>query len=155
MAEKPESKQLWEVAPKPGRPRKFQNEDELWEHFLAYVKFIDDNPWFQLENKVVDKAIEEVYTPRRIPYSIGGLCVFLGVGESYFREFMNGHKSGGDEFSPVIEKIKKTIETQQLQGASAGFFNANIISRVLGLADKQEVTQKTITVKQEDEDDDT
>ena len=39
----------------------------------------------------------------------------------------------------MLFRSEETIETQQFEGACVGAFNANIIARKLGLADKQEV----------------
>ena len=40
------------------------------------------------------------------------------------------------EFSSVITRIRETIYQQKFEGAAVGAFNANIIARDLGLADK-------------------
>lgn len=143
-------KQLWQVAAKPGRPRKFETADDLWKHFVSYVKFVDDNPWTSIDVKVVDKSVEKIEVDKRIPYSLGGFCVYMGIGDGFFNQY-DKQKSTPEGFSVVIFAIRKTIETQQLEGASAGFFNANIISRVLHLVDKQETTSKVIVVEQPEE----
>ena len=44
-----------------------------------------------------------------------------------------------DEFLKVKEKIKNYCENYQKEMAAAGIFKENIISRLLGLKDKQEV----------------
>lgn len=44
----------------------------------------------------------------------------------------------------VLSRIERVIETQQFEGACVGAFNANIIARKLGLADKQEVDHTTL-----------
>ena len=48
--------------------------------------------------------------------------------------------SGGNLRKLIIARIESVIETQQLEGATVGAFNANIIARKLGLAEKQEST---------------
>jgi hypothetical protein len=145
------AKHIWEIAPFPGRPRKFATADDLWQHFLQYAQFMDENPWVSSEVKVVDKSAELVEVPKKLPYSMTGFCIYLGVGDAYFRQYKANNKATPEGFQTVIERIMKSVEMQQIQGASAGFFNANIISRVLGLADKQDVTTKVIRVQQEEE----
>ena len=49
-------------------------------------------------------------------------------------------------FKTITAQIKQIIRTQKFEGASAGFLNANIIARDLGLTDKQEITGTVITV---------
>ena len=56
----------------------------------------------------------------------------------------------------VIARIEGIITTQQFEGACVGAFNANIISRTLGLADKKEInavvpTGLNIVVNDKDE----
>ena len=51
-----------------------------------------------------------------------------------------------EDFSAVISMVEEIIETQQFEGAAVGAFNANIIARKLGLADKQDITSNGETV---------
>ena len=45
---------------------------------------------------------------------------------------------------PIITRIREAIYQQKFEGASVGAFNANIIARDLGLADKQDVKVKSL-----------
>lgn len=65
-----------------------------------------------------------------------GLCSYLDCGVNYFRQFK---EEGHEGFSLVISRIEETIYNQKFTGAAAGFLNANIISRDLGLAEKNKV----------------
>ncbi len=47
------------------------------------------------------------------------------------------------EFSEVITRVEQIIYIQKFEGATVNAFNANIISRELGLADKT-VTEKLV-----------
>jgi hypothetical protein len=66
------------------------------------------------------------------------------------RNFEQNNKDSKD-FMPIITRIKEIIYNQKFSGAAAGFFNANIIARDLGLSDKVnnehsgEVSVKQIT----------
>ena len=73
--------------------------------------------------------------PRLI--SIGGFLVFIGKTESWWKNLEEGKRA--DEFLKVKEKIKNYCENYQKEMAAAGIFKENIISRLLGLKDKQEV----------------
>lgn len=56
-------------------------------------------------------------------------------------------KGSHEDFSVVITRIENVIRTQQLEGAIVGAFNPNIVSRIIGLSDKQKVTH-TINSKE-------
>src|SRR5690606_22908798 len=45
-----------------------------------------------------------------------------------------------EDFSDIVEQVEAVIFSQKFEGASGGFLNASIISRELGLADKQDLT---------------
>ena len=60
-------------------------------------------------------------------------CLEVGI------EFEHIHIIDYKDFSQVITRIGKIIYDQKFSGAASGFFNANIIARDLGLADKKEI----------------
>lgn len=120
-----------------GRPLKLKPE-KLVEEFSAYVKWCEENPI--IEESRVDyanggySATAEKH-PRRI--SIDGFLVFLGCSDNWWAQLTNGKR--GDEFLRVKSGIKKYCEAYQVEMASAGLLKENIISRLLGLADKKEI----------------
>lgn len=127
-----------------GKPVRYTPE-ELEAKFVEYVKWCDENPievtttttyangnW----SEVVEKK------PRLI--CLTGFELFAGVDDSYWSHLNLRRRA--DEYIRVKAKIKNMCEMYQKEMASAGVFNANIISRLLGLADKQQ-TQQTITNK--------
>lgn len=137
----------WEQRSKHGRDVLFKEPQLLWEAASEYFKWCDEHPWYRSENKVVSKGgafgseVELHKEPVRIPYTYHGLCLYLDCGLSYFRNFkITDTYKKNKGFQAVIEHIDQTIFSQQFNGAAAGFFNANIISRALGLVEKQDVT---------------
>lgn len=138
---------FWQQRSKHGRDTLFNSPDLMWEAACEYFKWCDENPDYKSENKIVSNggnmgsSVELCEEPVRRPYTIHGLCLYLGCGLAYFRQFKESaaYKKYKD-FSTVIDNIEKTIYEDQFTGASNGFFNANIISRALGLIDKQDVT---------------
>jgi hypothetical protein len=76
----------------------------------------------------------------------------LDVNTLYFRDFKESELGKTNDFSQIIARIENVIYSQKFTAAAAGLLNANIIARELGLADKQDVTNKTITVTIQDED---
>lgn len=73
------------------------------------------------------------------PYTLIGFLIYIDASESFWKEFK---KAEHKDFLPVMSTIEKIIYTQKFEGAAIGAFNANIISRELGLADKKELTGK-------------
>ena len=77
------------------------------------------------------------------PYSKSGLALFLDVDYRTVEALKENEDKG---FLHIISRIENIIYTQKIEGATVGAFNANIVSRELGLADKVE-TENTVTVK--------
>ena len=126
-----------------GRPPKY-TPDELLEQFQEYLKARE-------ADAIVEESTEEGSTPKGEtskvsraahpqPISILDFCVFLGRTDRWWQ--MLGENS--DEFLRVKTYIENYIRSYQIRGALIGAFNANIISRLLGLVDKQEVTETVV-----------
>ena len=124
-----------------GRPLKL-TPDQLLEKFKEYVEWAKNNP-IQTKVKVDAKSVQgENYgntttenKPRLV--SVGGFCVYIGETSSWWTNLGKGKR--GDEFLRVKALIREFCEDYQKEMASANIFNANIISRLLGLVDKQQV----------------
>lgn len=125
------------IKPK-GRPPLY-TPDKLWEEFERYVKWAEDNPIkidcvyskhkkSKYEEKLAQKRTEE--KPRLL--SINGFLLFIGLSDSWWSAL-------GNDFLGVKSAIKTYCEMGQIEYAAMGIFNANIISRLLGLADKSKI----------------
>ena len=123
-----------------GRPLKFSPQ-QLAEKFAEYVQWCQDHP-FKDESRVDyangNFAATEAPKPRRI--SIAGFIAYLGTIKSWWEMLDKGVH--GEEFLYLKEYIKNYCESSQADMASAGLLKENIISRLLGLADKQAVDAK-------------
>lgn len=138
-----EGNELWQMAKNAGRPLQFETPEELWENACEYFNWVDNNPLF--EEIIVNSSkegIQRVKVPKKRPYTIGALCIFMGTSSDYIKQF---NIERNPEFSPIIKHIKEIIYNQKFEGAASGFFNANIIARDLGLADKSEFKGKVKT----------
>lgn len=167
---------FWQQRSKHGRDRLFKSADLLWESACEYFQWCDDNPWVKVEqkkgnsnidvfdlmelakkegldaNQVMKSAINPLMEiPTARPYTIQGLCSYLdGINVGYFNDFEKSLKGKTDDsskdFSVVITRIHETIYQQKFEGATIGAFNATIISRDLGLADKKDHTSNGETI---------
>ena len=117
----PKGNQFWKLRNKHGRSKRFASPEQLWEAACEYFAHCD-----------------------RTPYSLTGLMAYLDVSKSFWNDFKKGSH---EDFSVVITRIENVIRTQQLEGAIVGAFNPNIVSRIIGLSDKQKVTH-TINSKE-------
>lgn len=119
----PKGNEFWKLRSKHGRDKLFNTPDLLWSAACDYFEWCANNP------------IGE----KMRPFSLTGLMLHLDTGVTFWNDFKRANHK---EFSDTITRIEQVIETQQFEGATVGIFNANIIARKLGLADRQEVTGK-------------
>ena len=134
-----------------GRPLKYSPK-KLAEKFSEYVQWCKDHPFRMISRTDYANgyAENEFQKPRYI--SIQGFKVFLGVTDVWWTQLDDGIH--GDEFSKVKGAIKDFCEQYQIEMAATGQMKENIISRILGLADKKQVSAGegvTIIVKDNDQ----
>jgi hypothetical protein len=145
----PVNNQFWKLRTKHGRDAIFTDPKTLLDACEEYFKATDKRKWYKMEAIKGGKDCGKlVKIPTETPYSISGLCIFLGVNQKYLDDFENSdtYKNNID-FSHIITHVKAVIETQQFEGASVGTFNANIIARKLGLTDKVDHTTKGESIR--------
>lgn len=166
---------FWQQRSKHGRDRLFESADLLWEAACEYFQWCDDNPWMKVEQKkgnsnidvfdLIELAKKEGLDTKQVlesatnplmeiptsrPYTIQGLCSYLNCNTDYFNQFekelSKKNTIDSKDFSEVITRIRETIYQQKFEGATIGAFNATIISRDLGLADKKDHTSNGETI---------
>lgn len=123
---------FWEMRSTHGREKLFNDHNALWEAACEYFKWCIDNPLYKAERGAANEIIK---VPLTRPFTMHGLCNYLDCGVHYFKQFT----APNDDFSAVIRRINETVYMQKFEGAAVGYFNANIIARDLGLADKKEI----------------
>lgn len=150
MEESQKGKKLWEIIPNPlgGRPRKFTNPEELWDLFIKYCRWVDENPWEEkaASNMLRDtsgnknNAMSQNVRVLQRAYTLHGFCAYSGVYK--WQTFRQRYKDTNDGFSSVINAIEATVQSQQIDGALLHKFDSNLVARLNGIADRQEVTGK-------------
>lgn len=140
----PKGNQFWKLRSKHGRDKIFATPNLMWKAACEYFEWCDSNPLIEIDFKGKDAYKVEI--PRMRPYTLHGLCLYIGCNTKYFNDFDDGIKGNKDDlskdFSEVITRIRETIYHQKFSGAAAGFLNPNIIARDLGLSDKKELKQE-------------
>jgi hypothetical protein len=107
-----------------GRPVLFETPEALREAAMAYFKYTYENPEYKAEFK--DGLIRNI--PTRPLFTIDGLRIYLGVGESFWRDKRAATKGDAD-FSAVFEWVDSVIRDNKIKGATLGFFKENIVAR--------------------------
>jgi hypothetical protein len=148
----PNNNKFWKIRSRHGRKSLFGSPDKMMEAAEEYFEWCEANPLIEIDFKGKDAT--KVSIPKARPFTMEGLCCYLGCSASYFRTFKYTLKKGeyvGDggelhtyeDFLTVLTRIEEIIFNQQYTGAVAGFFNPNIVARRLGITEK---TEETITV---------
>lgn len=132
-----------------GRPKNIKDPEELLGHFQNYVTEVDENPFLKKEvmkgGPAAGKIIE---VPTIRPYTWAGFDSYLFINGilAKLEDYKANKENRYTAFADVLAWIGKAMYAQKFDGASVGAFNANIIARDLGLAEK---TVNDSTVKQE------
>lgn len=126
--------QWWRLRTKHGRKVLFDDPNLLLEECYKYFEATDNRKWYKKDFK--GNSAIEVDIPHDVPYTISGLCLFLGITQKTWAEWRKERV----DLSEVITHVDQIIYTQKFEGATNGLFNANIIARDLGLMDKTDVT---------------
>jgi len=138
---------VWELAKNAGRPKKHKTAQELWEAACDYFQWAQDTP---IPNWVISGG-KRVWAPLQRPFTLYGLCIFMGVSSRYITDIEDRVLDKTDpttalfdekeaEFSQVITCIREIIYNQKFEGAAVGMFKENLIARDLGI--HESVNQK-------------
>jgi len=142
----PLGNRFWLLRATSGRNRIFETADELKAAAYEYFESVLNNPLkedtvFHHQGKITRTTVNKMR-----PFTIKGLCIFLGTNESFFNHFereMNGKDLENStpvtkDFCLTLAHIRDCIYTQKLDGTAAGFFNAGIMSKEMGLKEQIE-----------------
>lgn len=138
----PTGNRFWELRSKHGRDKLFASSGLLWEAACEYFKHVDDSLWFKVEQAKGSAKPEKneagswswppnlIEIPTSRPYTLTGFLLYAGASEEWWREIK---KADHKDFFGVINEIEAIVYTHKFEGAAIGAFNANIMTRDLGL----------------------
>lgn len=115
---------------KAGKPRSYYP-DSIQDAFEEYVAWADNHP---INIKKIS-AGQVLDLPTNRPLTVTDFCLFAGISRECFYNY--GRQP---EYSDVVARIREYIEADQLRGAMVGMYESTIVSRVLRLADRQDIT---------------
>jgi hypothetical protein len=135
----PKGNQWWKLRAKHGRDKLFASPAALLEACYEYFEWVEANPLWEYKVAQFQGDPVSMEVPKMRAMTISGLTVFLDIHEQSWRDWRKV-----DDFKDVVARVDSIIRTQKFEGAAADLFNASIIARDLGLADKttQETTHK-------------
>lgn len=143
------SKELWEISKGPGQPPKFSSPQEMWDRAVEYFKWCGQHQLVEEKIGFFQGEPTSGFVGHKRPMTQKGLCIFLGITVSTWHNYKKN-----TEYLEVIEAIEDIMFEQKFAGAAVGLFNANIIARDLGLADKQDITTNGESITKSMSDDD-
>jgi len=127
----------YKIRSKDGRDRIFDNPQDLADAANEYFEWVINNPFKEQVLFHAQGVVTKDNAIKMRPFTIEGLCNYIDICK---QTFFNYEKV--PDFLDITKRIKQIIENQQFEGAAAGFLNANIIARKLGLSEKNEHTIK-------------
>lgn len=138
---------LWERRKRHGREKTFANPQALLDVFEEYVNWAREYPIISVEKASFEGMPTTQEIPLRRLVTVQAFCVYAGTDEDFLTEFKGRLNRGEvskdtdrEGFLGVIKAIKEYCEVDMKEGATAQQFNANLISRMLGLADRSDIT---------------
>jgi hypothetical protein len=123
----PKNNQFWLLRSKHGRDRIFATAELMWDAACEYFDWCVNNP-IQDTRSFGQRKVQR-------PFTLHGLCLYLGCNTVYFQQFKRTLTDKDDGFSNVIKLIEDVMFQQKFELASIGVFKENIIARDLGLKD--------------------
>lgn len=110
--------------------------DSFLAHCAEYVKWAEETPLqeekiFSYEGAAFTGTLDKMRA-----LSKPALCAYLNIPVSR----LNAYKERGGAWEDAILLIEQVIYAQTFEGAAAGLLNASLITRSLGLADRQDLT---------------
>lgn len=144
MSDKLRGNQFWKLRTTHGKDKLFSDALLLWGEACKYWEWCDRSPWMRQELVKYQGYAEGYDVPIGRPYSMNGLTIYLGVSGSYFRsakalllDKKEEERLTDDEalLLETIEMIETVTQTQNLEGAAVGVFNANVMMRQHNLAE--------------------
>lgn len=136
--------ELWKNRETHGVPKAIDSPEQLFGFFIEYTEDVDANPWVKVDFR--GKDADRVEIPTQKPYTWFGFENYLygkGIIKS-LDDYKSNKEQRYSDFADIITRIDRIIYDQKITGATVGAFNANIIARELGLADKKEVAATVV-----------
>jgi hypothetical protein len=123
---------------RPHGTKYIETPEKMWELFEDYVKHESNNPMYRID--YVGKDGNKELTPLMTPITFEGFeCYLADLGIindlGHYSQNLDGRYT---DYVPIITRIRNNCFVQNFKGASVKLFDANLISRKLGLIEKSQ-----------------
>lgn len=126
--------QIWKLRKKDGRNRIFASAEDLWNACVEYFEWVEENPIVEHKPTQFQGEQVDVYLEHKRPMTKESLTIHIGATLETWSQW----SKPDHDFSEVCSEVNQIIYDNKFSGASIGLFNASIIARDLGLADKKD-----------------
>lgn len=125
------------------RPFKFKDPDQVWKIYQDYLNHIANTPMYRNELiKSGERAGEQIPVRIDVPPNIWGFCLFANIDRVTYYDYVNGNSENlNKELINIFTRVDDDIKQKQITGAAVNLYNANIVARLNGLKEVQQVEQ--------------
>lgn len=121
--------------------------DELWSLFVAYVEWAEANPIQEEQVFSASAGIRRTTVAKVRALTWQGFARHSGLNYTTMQHWRTGYNR--KDLAPAVQGIEDVIFSHQFEHAAAGLLRDNIVSRYLGLAEKQQVQAQVMQEKAE------
>ena len=99
-----------------GRPPLYETSEQLWNKFVEYCDYVDENPW-QIKTasnalssrgeEQKDNSLRQEVRPMQRAYTLYGFCAFAGISHKWADFKRNDSVKEG--FQPVLDQIENVV----------------------------------------------
>lgn len=128
------------------RPFKFKDPEQVWKIYQDYLNHIANTPMYRNELiKSGERAGEQIPVRVDVPPNIWGFCLFAEINRQTYYTYVNGGEDSNidKELIDIFTRVDDDIKQKQITGAAVNLYNANIVARLNGLKEVQQVEQTT------------
>jgi hypothetical protein len=119
------------------KQKAIQDPQTLWEYFIEYRQWCQDNPRVVYEFHGRDG--EERIKPLKRPLTHEGYKCFVWEHKGHdINAYYYNINDEYNEYLSIITRIKETIRHDQIEGGMVGQYNSNLTARLNGLTEKTE-----------------
>lgn len=131
--------QYWKLRKTDGKPKRFETPETFLTEANKYFEWVKANPWIKkdfIKSGQDAGKIVEIETQR--PYTIEGLCLFLGINYQTFLNYEKDEKY--KDYFEAFAYVRGIVDNQHLEGGYVGAFNPMLVARKLKLKEQTETT---------------
>lgn len=123
-----------------------ESAEDLWSTFMDYRDHSINTPVIEPRIFNAKEGLRHGDLNKPRPLTLNGFCNYIGVHPGTWDRWKTEELGAQEDqdhcrfFYDVMMQIESIVYDDQYQGAAVNIFNASVVSRKLGLAEKSEIT---------------